>query len=728
MYGTPKQQLSKLKRLAKKISAKVQNLEMLVNQTKDEVVDINKKKNLTGLYSCLCVSTIDFYKQNRVKFFSPVLHKPNMLWQALPYAYPSSALGGIDDSGITWVPPAGSTILIMFEVGFKRSAFYIGTTWSRTRNADGSAFSYTVPEYETIYGQNKRDGYLCGPNDGSQNLPPWNTENYNGFDIDSLAEVEVDVDAQKRITYPNIYGFKTPEKHMIKMVDGDAKCNRRWKRLEIMSGNGNWMIFKDDPFHYCGQWAHPSCPGPKPGDVSCIKGIQNPTFENPTSDFITPDPEADVDSEGNVTIYAFDPSQVPEQEKFLCRGKELEYANTQYAPDFQGKDEQVGANPFFKQASECRPYRGPRTPENNKCDLPQTGVQILSISGHSFVMDDSVEYPTGEMNWHRSLEDFKYGCSDKFMGRSYWKSSTGHLIEMNDLEKDSKVRGEKNGVKLQSALGNRIFLCDDTVDQQGIATQNQGITLESTSKNTIILCDSGNKRNIEARKSNPNTEPKASDAFIMMRTGYGLTLEMVDANSQEETQNQYIRIISPQKDNIERGPHLMMFIERPEGPGQVVLRTGGTFVNVTTDDDINAVGFKVVEKEVVDNDGNKITFVSKDNASITNQGAHIKVSQTLDYNWGKQLSYVLAGEDYEFEDEETGETKKGPGIFPVVLAYPTIDGDGNTSFYLRASDRVFVSCSNENTALFVTEKNISPTGVIPKNPDTAGENSPDAGE
>ena len=64
----------------------------------------------------------------------------------------------------------------------------------------------------------------------------------------------------------------------------------------------------------------------------------------------------------------------------------------------------------------------------------------------------------------------------------------------------------------------------------------------------------------------------------------------------------------------------------------------------------------------------------------------------------------------------------------MVLAYPTRDGNGNTSFYLRASDRVFVSCSDENTALFVTEKNISPTGVIPKNPNVGGENSPDAGE
>lgn len=725
MYSNPKQAIKGLKKIVKRLQNRIDTLESKLVAASNELVDQSKKKNLIGLYSCLCVSTIDYYKQNRVKFFSPILHKPDLAWQALPYAYPSSSMGGFDDSGMTWVPPAGSTILIMFEVGFRRSAFYLGTTWSRRRSFDAtgkSAFEYPVVEYQALYNDNPRDGYLVG--EQNQNLPPWNTENYNGYDIDSLKEIEVDVNAQKRITYPNIYGFKTPEKHMLKLVDGDGKCNRRWKRVELMSGNGNWMIFKDDPFHYCGQWANPSCPGPKQGDVSCNKEVPNPEFRVDAQAF----PTDEEDPARRTPILVFDPSKIPEHEKFLCKGQELEYANTQYAPDFQGKDEQVGANPFFKHASECRPYRGPQTPENNKCDLPQTGVQILSISGHTFVMDDSVEYPTGEMNWHRSLEKFSYGCSDKFMGRSYWKSSTGHLVEMNDLEKDSKVRGEKNGIKLQSALGNRIFLCDDTVDEQGIATQNQGIVLESTSKNTIILCDSGNKRNIEARKSNPNAEPKASDAFIMMRTGYGLTLEMVDANSQEETQNQYIRIISPQKDNIERGPHLMMFVERAEGPGQVILRTGGTFVNVTTDDDINAVGFKVVDEEVVDNDGSKVTYVSKDNVSITNQGAHVKVSETLDFKWGKQLSYVLAGEDYEFEDEETGETKKGPGVFPVVLAYPTRDGNGNTSFYLRASDRVFVSCSDENTALFVTEKNISPTGVIPKNPNVGGENSPDAGE
>lgn len=703
--------LNRLKRLVKKQAKKIQALEDGQKKTFDYLCDESKKKNLIGLYACLCICTVDYFKQNRVKFFSPTIHKPDVAWQALPYAFPSSAMGGFDDSGLTWVPPAGSTILVMFESGVRRSAFYFGTTWSRTRNKDNngkSAFDYPVVEYQTIYA-GKRDGYLVGPNDGTQNLPPWNTENYNGYDIDSLEEVENDINAQKRITFPNIYGFKTPEKHMMKMVDGDAKCNRRWKRLEIMSGNGNWMIFKDDPFHYCGQWAHPSCPGPKPGDVSCIKDVPNPTFDSTLPGVTITDENAD-----NTKLIYFDPSKIPEHEKFLCKGKELEYANTQYAPDYPGKDDQVGANPFFKQASECRPYRGPQTPENNKCDLPQTGVQILSISGHTLVMDDSVEYPTGEMDWHRSLEQFSYGCSDRFMGRSYLKSSTGHLIEMNDKEKISKVRDEVNGIKIQSALGNKVFLCDDTVDEQGIATPNQGITIESTSRNIIQLCDGGNKRDIKPRKTNLNTEPKASDAFILMRTGYGLTLEMVDANSQEETQNQYIRIISPQKDNADRGPHIMMFVERAEGPGQVILRTGGTYVNVTTDDSIDVVGFKFNGDEVEENDGTKLTYVSKNNVAITSQGAHYKLSETYDINWAKKLSYQLAGEDYEFEDEKTGETKKGPGVFPVLVAFPTIDGNGNRSFYLRASDRVFASCSNEADALFVTEDNISPTAIIPK--------------
>jgi hypothetical protein len=87
-----------------------------------------------------------------------------------------------------------------------------------------------------------------GP-DETQVFPPWNTENYNGLDIDSVSEFESDPEAKNKITYPHIYGWKTPQKHMIKMVDGNYKCNFRWQRLEIKSAQGNHLIFKDDRVH-----------------------------------------------------------------------------------------------------------------------------------------------------------------------------------------------------------------------------------------------------------------------------------------------------------------------------------------------------------------------------------------------------------------------------------------------------------------------------------------------
>lgn len=54
------------------------------------------------------------------------------------------------------------------------------------------------------------------------------------------------------VTYPLIYGFKTPEKHAFKFVDGDAS-EKRWKRVEISSAMGGSLIIKDDKL-LCGDW------------------------------------------------------------------------------------------------------------------------------------------------------------------------------------------------------------------------------------------------------------------------------------------------------------------------------------------------------------------------------------------------------------------------------------------------------------------------------------------
>ena len=274
-----------------------------------------------GLYSALCIDTLDPLKYGRVRMYSPLLNHPKTPVKALDWAYPISTLSGFDDSGSPWVPPASSMLCVIFERGSRSTPFYIGTTWPRDRGPDGEhTWNYDIPEYECIW-EGHRKGYLVGPNDGSQVLPPWNTENYNGPD----PKVEqTGMEAEKLpIHPPHIFGFKTPEKHMWKGVDGDPWCNRRWKRLEILSGGGGgWMMFKDDHMHPSGQWANPNCEGKCSecggGDLSDCASCDTP----------------------------FD---------FCCSPLEPTTC------DAGAKQE--CANPWFKHENECRPYKGPQTPK-----------------------------------------------------------------------------------------------------------------------------------------------------------------------------------------------------------------------------------------------------------------------------------------------------------------------------------------------------------------------------
>jgi len=671
-----------------------------------------QKQSAYGLYIGLCVDTLDIYKQNRVRIFSPLFNDPEEDVNSLPFAFPISSFGGFDDCGVSWVPPAGSTVIFGFEAGNRGVPFYLGTTWSTSRalpnqsNPDQPAFSVPVQEYEELY-RGRRNGYLCGPNE-TQVLPPWNTESYNGFDIISPTDLETFPDPQKRVTYPNIYGFKTPEKHMFKMVDGDGRCNRKWKRIEIMSGNGNWLCFKDDHLHYGGQWAHPSCDlgangkNPRDGDTSCIVGVSNPQpgSAEDVSLFDTDRAElANLIDELGFDPYQYDdyagtlpnPALLNDIDPNLGQKLEANPGSTLCGANFKTiggnpsnqstpeKDLQKGTNPFFKQASECRPYGGPKTPQNNKCDLPQSGIQLLSISGHTFVMDDSVKDPRGGMEWQRSMEAFDFGCSDQFMGRTYWKSTTGHFIELNDIEVSTNVRGRNNGIKLQSALGNSISLCDEMAgpDCPSAATENQGIKIQSTSLHEITLSDAQNKQQQQnCRRGNNNPENKATNAYIRIKSGYGLRFEMRDSYSQEKTDTQQIILTSPQIDNTQRGPHAFVMQESPTGPGTVFLRTGGNYIVSTYDNYVDIVGDS-------ENPSNKYSFTSN---------ARYEVAEDLYYNQCNQFicrsdkqTFILAGKDYEQKPNADGTPReKVPGVFPVVVY-----ANGR----LIISDRVYASAS-----------------------------------
>lgn len=642
---------------------------------------IQQNVTLEGLYLALVVDTFDIWKQNRVRFFTPILHNPaKVKIKQLPWAFPISTFGGFDDSGVSWVPPAGSTVCLIFEHGNRKAAYYLGTTWTRDRGPNGANFGIPVPEWDLLY-SGRRSNYYVGPDDGSQVFPPWNTESYNGYDINSTLDIDLNVNAARRMTFPNIYGFKTPEKHMVKMVDGDAKCNRKWKRIEIMSGCGAWMCFKDDHLHYGGQWAFKNCS--RGGSTNCIKNATDP---NPSEDVTKQTFEVTTEqlqqiSEFNPPFSYFDEgyynSPQKEEEGVPCDGDVTSGTviggHPDTPPSTKYGESQSGSNPYFKARNECRPYKGPGTPQNNKCDLPQSGIQFLSISGHSFVMDDSVEEPRGIPDWERSLKKFDFGCNDKYLGRSYWKSCTGHSISLIDFEEPARVRNDKNGVEIKSALGNRFFLSDHTDSTcPGLGGSERGVHIQSTSTHLFRMCDTTVNQKEPCRKEGAIPIANAKQAYVQCRTGYGLEIFMADFFDQKKTDTQFIRILAPQKDNKKRGPHIEIFQEVPEGPGYIFLRAGGEYIHTSYDETYELVG------EPEENPSNKYSLVTKDRFCQT-ENMDIRANNYY-LNMSNKYAFVLAG---------LGDCKTPEGEDTFCLA-PIIVYLGGK---LRISDRVFASCS-----------------------------------
>ena len=602
----------------------------------EKSVPLYRPKSHFGLLLCLCISTEDPWKQNRIRFFSPFLHSPECETTSLPFADCISSLGGFDDCGLTWIPPAGSSVGIIFENGNIYSPFYIGTTWHRNRdpdsdssgnnNAGGHNWGVPIPEYINIH-QGHRNGYVLGPNDGSQVLPPWNTENYNGIDLDSSVDFDINPLAQKNTTYPNIYGFKTPQKHMVKMVDGDYNCNHKNKRLEILSSCGNWMIFKDDHLHNI-QISSANINCNDKDTVDCIGGEYPPNLENPS------------------TI------------------------------------------PYIKQLPETKPWIGRGTPQStvkdtngnligSVCTLPQSGIQLLSISGHSFCMDDSVDEPSGTPEWERSMNSFDFGCNNKFIGKTFWASATGHRIEMNDEESNTNVRSENNYIRIISACGNRLELNDHSVDENNAGT-NRGIVLESTSKHLIEMRDGEKFTQSSPRKQGGEPTNQAKQAYVRIRSGYGLEINLNDDASQQNTQAQYIRLFCPQIDNKTRGPHEIRMQEVAEGPGQILIKSGGNFACDTYDEHMTVVG------DINKNPSDKLTLVTKNNL-VYSKGYYINIADTHIFS-ANNFIILGAGQDCPIPNTD----KKGPCLWPVLVLKEGV---------IAASDRVFASASPDATCL-----------------------------
>lgn len=670
-----------------------------------------QKEVIYGMHTAVCIETIDPWKQGRVRYFSPLQHSPKSPVKSLPWAYPISNQGGFDDCGCTWVPPAGSKLCLIFEAGNRQWPYYLGTTWDRERDPKEN-WNYPVPEYEKIH-RGHRGGYMVGPQE-IQVFPPWNTENYNGLDIDTIEEFENDPEAKNKITYPNIYGWKTPQKHMIKMVDGNYKCNFRWQRLEIKSAQGNHLIFKDDRVHPAAQWAHPDC-GCGGGDLTKCNARPD---GDPTKAGEGDIPIEDIDNCSKPIVPGPHPRPNPirawSDGGSLPPPPDIMMVGSGKPPSGKSSGGGAGgpgstcANPYFKQKSECRPYEGPKNPQNNRVDkttLPQSGIQMTSLSGHTFWMDDAVREPKGKNEWERGMMPFDYGCENIFKGKTVWKSAHGHQMMMSDVEPDNEPYGRtsENFIRILSATGNRIELNDDTKPFTCTAGPRRGIELHSTSNHIIQMIDENNDHCNKNRREGMAPNNKATDAFIRIRTGYGLEMLMTDDHSQRHCQTQYIQITAPQKGQDDEkgaccGPHIIRMQESPHC-GYIFVRAGGDYMCMTEGDHITIVGVgETTPKDDFCKGGclgprNWFTAVSKHSIHWS-CNFYFNKSEIAAF-LADRIILLMAGKDCPPPPDEDGVQRNfecGPCIGRVAV----LMGDPESGFSkLVASDRVFASASQE---------------------------------
>lgn len=614
-----------------------------------------------GCWQAYCVDTVDPHKINRVRFFMPMLHEDDVKVGQLPWARPISNLGGFDDCGLNWPPPAGSRLLIIFEHGDRRMPYYLGTSWTTNRGQFGSFIPGPKQEWEKLWSTDRAKGYLSGAVGGAQDFPPWNGESYNGFDFTSDKDFEKDIDAQQKVTYPNIYGMKTPGRHGLKMVDGNHNCNDRWKRVELFTSRSNILVMKDDHLHPAGQWAKnigddgTACCEGSGEDLSQCKDLTSLSFDSGSGL-----PGIGGGSQGQGPVIDLESFlNLPPLEQPTCGGNV-----------FNSKCN----NPYYKREEECRPYRGERIIE-----LPQSGIQLQTAGGIQFVMDDSVDEPRGKPTWEL---DFDTGCNDQVRCKTFWKSWGGHIIVMNDDEEPARQRSDKNMVRIESGGGHSIELNDHSQGEDVcVAQPDCGITIMSRSRNSLRLMDEGNEQFCNRRGS---SEPvsKAKDAFIELRTGYGLLLHMSDANSQEETQQQNIIIRAPQKDNVEMGAHELLFQESPSGPGLVMLTVGGYYYCVVKTDSFWQVGTEEapgvredvifgdylvdVEKGVYYNKNDLTLFLAKDYI-LLGAGEDCELPDTSNAAATGQQAVDNANANVA-NVESGGQPQRGPCFFPIIVA------------------------------------------------------------
>src|ERR1700677_2456471 len=142
-----------------KLEKVVSNLISVIEKLQDKMKEMarEKIKKRFGIFSALCVNTLDRMAEGRVQYYTPGETEPGTSLDSLPWAYSISPFGGFDDSGVTWIPPAGSKLALFYEQGDVNQAYYLGTFWFQSRGLPSGSSDDDSQINSTNPGDNMND-------------------------------------------------------------------------------------------------------------------------------------------------------------------------------------------------------------------------------------------------------------------------------------------------------------------------------------------------------------------------------------------------------------------------------------------------------------------------------------------------------------------------------------------------------------------------------------------
>lgn len=535
----------------------------------------NEKWNTMNVNRTLQVGTVvdnrDKHQLGRILVRIHGRHHPRLKEEKLEIVEPIHPFGGMDDCGSNWVPPVGSQVAVLFSGGLLGQGYYLGTIpRGEILDERGNPLvgQRSIRLFDRRWGSSynyRNEGHLGSLE--NEDLPPWSTESYR--------KVQRTAAKNQEVSEPSIYGFKTPEKHMLKMCDGFHDQKLLGKRLLLQSSKGNLLYMKDDILNIPGAYEYGS-PEAQPDVV----------YEESQYVFKGAGEGESIASESHLR------GNLYETYPILPDDGEDPWGKITHTPN----DHVVVSSTYLTSGLWLQGEDLPDDFERSlKADpiLPMTGVALQSIMGGRILMDDRFDAQDLEDD-DNAYNKFKGIKSDEDLW-SYVKieSISEHSIVLSDQESRG-YRSPFNGIFIESALGNSLSFIDH-MDGDKIRGGLMGVVLQSTTGHQIRMYDGGGELENSKRRKTLGSKVNGRQARFLIKSGFGQRIEMNDGPIQEEPGDQSLSIIQP---DGEGSQNAIILQNGPDGKQQLVhIKAARLRIDSTASHHIrNVGGYEVVRR------------------------------------------------------------------------------------------------------------------------------------